>query len=62
MNEKAGRRGKKKTHLLLNLQSVNDGGQLGQDLIGPLVVFELGGNQIRQVAERLGGVQDLEIG
>jgi hypothetical protein len=49
------------THLLLNLQSVNDGGQLGEDLVGPLVIFELGGNQIRQVPQGLGGVQDLEI-
>jgi hypothetical protein len=47
---------------LLDLQSVNDGGQFGEDLVGPLVIFKLGGNQIRQVSQGLRGVQDLEMG
>jgi len=47
------------THLLLDLQLVDDGGQFRQDLVGFFVVFELRGDQVREVAERLGGVEDL---
>lgn len=50
------------THLLFDLQLVYDGSQLGQDLVGLLVVFELGGDEIGEVAERLGGVEDLVWG
>lgn len=49
------------THLLLNLQLINGGSQLAQNLICLLVVLELGGNQVRQVAEGLGGVEYLQM-
>lgn len=48
------------THLLFDLKLINDGSQLGQNLIGLLVVFELGGNEIGKVTKGLGGVEDLE--
>lgn len=48
------------THLLLNLQLVNNWGELGQDLVGLLVVFELGGDEIGEVAEGFGSVEDLQ--
>jgi hypothetical protein len=47
------------THLLLNLQLVDDGRQLGKDLVRLLVVLELCGDEVGEVAERLGGVEDL---
>jgi hypothetical protein len=47
------------THLLFDLQLVHDGRQLRQNLVGLLVVFELGGNEIGEVAEGLGGIEDL---
>jgi len=47
------------THLLLDLQLVHDGGQFRQDLVGFFVVLELRGDQVREVAEGLGGVEDL---
>lgn len=47
------------THLLFHLQLLDDGSQLGQDVVGLLVVFELGGDEFGEVAERLGGVEDL---
>lgn len=47
------------THLLLDLQLVHNGRQLGKDLVCALVVFELRGDEVREVAERLGGVEDL---
>lgn len=47
------------THLLLDLQLVHDGRQLSQDLVRALVVLELRGDQVREVAEGLGGVEDL---
>jgi hypothetical protein len=47
------------THLLFNLQLVHDRRQLRQDLVGLLVVFELGSDQIGKVSERLGSVEDL---
>ena len=47
------------THLLLDLQLVDNGGQFQQDLVGFFVVLELRGDQVREVAEGLGGVEDL---
>jgi hypothetical protein len=52
-------RGLMSTHLLFDLQLVHDGRQLRQDLVRLLVVFELGGDEVGEVAERLGGVEDL---
>ena len=49
------------THLLFDLQLVHDGSQLGQNLVGFLVVFELGGDEVGEVAEGLGGVEDLVV-
>lgn len=48
------------SYLLLNLQAVDHRSQLTEDLIGPLVEFQLCGDQIRQVPQGLGGVEDLE--
>lgn len=45
--------------LLLDLQSVDHRRQLAQDLVRFLVELELGCDQIGEVAERLGGVEDL---
>ena len=47
------------THLLFNLQLVNNGTQLRQDLICFLVIFELRGNKVSEVSEGFGGVKDL---
>lgn len=47
------------THLLFDLELVHDGSQLGQDLVCLLVVFELCSNEIGEVAEGLGCVEDL---
>lgn len=47
------------THLLFDLQLVYDGSQLGQNLVGFLVILELGGDEVGEVAEGLGGVEDL---
>lgn len=48
------------THLLLNLQLVDDRRQLRENLICLFVVLELCGDEVREVAERLGGVKDLD--
>lgn len=47
------------THLLFNLQLFHNGSQLRQNLVCLLVVFELGGNEVSEVAEGLGSVQNL---
>lgn len=47
------------TSFLLDLQAVHDGCQLAEDLVSSLVVFELSGDQVGDVAQRLGCVQDL---
>ena len=47
------------THLLFDLQLLDDGCQLGQNLVCLLVVLELGGDEFSEVAERLGGVENL---
>jgi hypothetical protein len=47
------------THLLFHLQLVHDGRQLRQNLVCLLMVFELGGDEVGEVAEGLGGIEDL---
>lgn len=47
------------THLLLHLQTVDDGSKLAEDLVGLLVELQLGGDQVGQVAQGLGGIKDL---
>lgn len=47
------------THLLFDLQLVDDGSQFREDLVCLLVVLELGSDEVREVAERFGGVEDL---
>ena len=47
------------THLLFDLQLVDNGRQLRQDLVCLLVVFELGSDEIGKVAEGFGSVEDL---
>ena len=47
------------THLLLDLQAVHHWCELTENLVGLLVIFQLGRNEIGQVAERFGGVEDL---
>lgn len=47
------------THLLFDLQLVHDGRELRKNLVGLLVVLELGGDEVGEVAQRLGGVEDL---
>jgi hypothetical protein len=49
------------TYFLLNLQLINNWGELRQNLVCLLVVFELCCNQIREVAEGLGGVENLVV-
>lgn len=48
------------TNLLLNLQAVDDGGKLAENLVGLLVVLNLSGDQISEVAEGLRGVKNLK--
>lgn len=45
---------------MLNLQAIDHRSQLAENLICPLVEFKLCGDQIRQVPQGLGGVQDLK--
>lgn len=47
------------TYFLFGLQALNDGGELREDLVGLLVVLDLGRDQLRQVAQRLGRVENL---
>lgn len=47
------------THLLLDLQLIDDRRQLRKDLVGLLVVFELGSDELGKVAEGLRCVKDL---
>ena len=47
------------THLLFDLQLLDDGCQLGQNLVCLLVVLELGGDELSEVAEGLRCVEDL---
>ena len=50
------------THLLFDLQLVDNRRELRQNLVRLLMVFALGGNEVGEVAERLGGVEDLAKG
>lgn len=47
------------THLLFDLQLIDNRGQLRQDLVCLLVVFKLGGDKVGEVAEGLGCVEYL---
>lgn len=48
------------SHLLLDLQRIHSGGKLAEDLVGFLVELQLGGDQVGQVAQGLGGIKDLQ--
>lgn len=48
-----------KSYLLLDLQTVNHRSQLTENLVGPLVELQLCGDQIGQVSQGLGRVEDL---
>ena len=45
--------------LLFNLQALDGGGELAEDLVGLLVVLDLSCDKLGKVAQRLGGVDDL---
>ncbi len=47
------------THLLLHLKLIDDRRQLAQDLVGFLVILELGSDQLGEVAKRFRRVEDL---
>jgi hypothetical protein len=47
------------TYFLFGLQALNDGSELSKDLVGLLVVLNLSRDQLGQIAQRLGGVEDL---
>ena len=47
---------------VVDLQLLDDGCQLRQNLVCLLVVLELGGDEFSEVAERLGGVEDVLFG
>ena len=47
------------THLLLDLQTVHHWCKLTENLVGLLVILQLGRNEIGKVAERFGGVENL---
>ena len=47
------------THLLFDLQLVHNGRQLRQNLVCLLMVFELGGDEVGEVAEGLRGIEHL---
>lgn len=47
------------THLLFNLELIDDRRQFRQNLVCLLVVFELGGDEVGEIAEGLGCVEDL---
>lgn len=46
---------------MLDLQAINHRSQLAEDLIRPLVVLELRGNQVGQISQRFRGIKDLVI-
>lgn len=48
-------------YFLLGLQTLDDGSQLGEDLVGLLVIVNLGGDELRQVAKGLRRVQNLKL-
>jgi hypothetical protein len=47
------------TYFLLGLQALDDRGELLENLVGLLVVFNLSSDELGQIAQRLGGVKDL---
>lgn len=47
------------TCLLFDLQPIDDGRKIAQNLVGLLVELHLRGDQLSQVAQRLGAVKDL---
>lgn len=51
--------GRSVTYFLLGLQALDDGGELLKDLIGLLVVFNLSGDELGEVAQGFGRVKDL---
>lgn len=51
--------GRSTTCLLFELQPLDDGSELAQNLIGPLVVLGLRGDELGEVAQGLGGVENL---
>ena len=50
------------TCLLFELQPLNDGSQLAQNFVGLLVVLGLRLDELGEVAQGLGGIEDLENG
>lgn len=46
-------------YLLLSLQVLNNRGELAENLVCFLVVLDLSSNKLGQVAQRLGGIQNL---
>lgn len=51
--------GRSTTCLLFELQPLDDGSELAQNLVGPLVVLGLGGDELGEVAQGLGGIENL---
>lgn len=49
------------THFLLGLEAFDDRRKLAENLICLLVVLNLSGDELGQVSEGLGGVEDLYI-
>lgn len=49
------------TYLLFNLKTVNDRRKLTKDIIRSLVIFQLCGNQIGKISQRLGCIENLSI-
>lgn len=47
------------THLLFDLQLVHHGSKLRQNLVCLLMIFELCGDEVGEVAEGFGSVEDL---
>jgi hypothetical protein len=48
-----------KAYLLLDLERIHGGSEFTKNLVGLLVELQLGGDQIGQVAQGLGGIKDL---
>lgn len=47
------------TYFLFGLEALDNGGKLGEDLVGLLVVLDLSGNKLGKVAQGVGGVKNL---
>ena len=48
-------------YLLLDLEPINHGGEIAQNLVGLLVELELSSDQVGKVAQRLRSVKDLAV-